>query len=142
MSYQCSFAQFQDDFSDGDFTINPTWSGESANFEIAGNALHLNAPAATDTSYLSVASDTIHNAFWEFLVQMDFGTSSSNFAQVYLASDNADLKGNVNGYFVRIGGTTDEVSLYEQTGTTATEIIDGLDSRVGTSTVLARARVT
>ncbi|MBL4651444.1 MAG: lamin tail domain-containing protein [Flavobacteriales bacterium] len=136
-------AQFQDNFSDGDFTNNPTWIGETSNFEIDGtNALHLNAPTTSDTSYLSVASDTIDNSFWEFLVQMDFGTSSSNYAQVYLVSDNSDLKGDVNGYFVRIGGTSDEVSLYEQTGTSSSEIIDGLDGRVGTSTVLARIRVT
>ncbi|MBL4625797.1 MAG: lamin tail domain-containing protein, partial [Flavobacteriales bacterium] len=143
LTFHTLFAQFQDDFTDGDFTNNPTWSGEDANFEIDGTfALHLNAPSVTDTSYLSVASDTIDNAFWEFEVEMTFATSGSNYAQVYLVSDQADLKGSLNGYFVRIGGTSDEVSLYKQTGTATSEIIDGLDSRVGTSTVLARIRVT
>ncbi|MCB0754529.1 MAG: hypothetical protein KDB98_02975 [Flavobacteriales bacterium] len=57
------FCQFTDDFSDGDFTANPTWTGDAANFEVDGNQkLHLNAPAESDTSYLSVTSEAIDDA--------------------------------------------------------------------------------
>jgi len=138
-----SSAQFSDDFTDGDFTANPVWNGQTANFEVnASNQLHLLAPAIDDTSYLSVASTNILNTTWDFYVQLDFNPSSSNLARVYLVSDNADLTASLNGYFVLVGNTSDEVSLYRQTGTTVTEILDGLDGTLNTSIVNVRIRVT
>lgn len=135
-------AQFTDDFSDGDFTSNPVWSGDVSKFVIENNQLRLFAPAVTGTAYLSTPSASINNAVWEFYVRMDFTTSGANYTDVYLVSDNPVLTGSLNGYFVRIGNTTDEVSLYRQTGTTKTEIIDGLDARVSSDPVEVRVRVT
>jgi len=136
-------AQFSDDFDDGDFTTNPTWSGQDANFIVnASNELQLNAPAVSDTSYLSIPATEINNATWDILVRMDFNPSSSNLCRVYLVSDNADLKGSLNGYFVQIGNTTDEISLYRQDGLVTTEILDGADDAVDLSVALARIRVT
>lgn len=137
-----TLAQWTDDFSDNDFTTNPAWSGESANFEInTSQQLHLNAPAQADTSYLFVDSDVINSASWQIDVHLDFATSSSNLARVYLVSNQSDLKSALNGYFIQIGGTYDEVSLYRQDGTTTTPIIDGIDGFVGTSTVNVRVQV-
>ena len=135
-------AQFQDNFADGDFTANPIWSGETANFEVNANRLHLNAPAVASSAYLSTPSVAIHNASWEFYVEMGFATSSTSLTRVYLVSDQADLKQSLNGYFVMIGNTADEVSLYRQTGTTTTKIIDGLDLRVTGSPVKLKVKVT
>src|SRR5690606_17531739 len=95
-----SFAQFSDDFSDGDFTSNPTWQGQTSNFEIDGlNQLHLLAPAVDDTSYLSVATTNINNTTWDFFVRMDFNPSSTNYSRIYLVSDNFNLKASLNGYY-------------------------------------------
>jgi hypothetical protein len=138
-----SSAQFSDDFSDGDYTNAPAWSGTTANFEVdAMDQLHLLAPAVDDTSYLSVATTNINNTTWDFYVRMDFNPSSSNLARVYLVSDNADLSGSLNGYFVQVGNTSDEISLYRQTGTAITEILDGLDGTVNTPMVTVRIQVT
>ena len=140
---QLSVAQFTDNFTDGDFTNNPTWSGDVANFEVnIPLQLHLNAPAVADESYLSTPSVSMNNAVWEFYVEMDFNPSSANYAKVYLASNQANLKGSLDGYFVKIGNTADEISLYKQAGTTETKIIDGIDGRVSQSTVTSRIRVT
>ena len=50
------FTQVNDDFSDGNFTVNPAWSGYTAEFEVtSANQLQLNAPAQTDESHLSLA---------------------------------------------------------------------------------------
>jgi Lamin Tail Domain/CHU_C Type IX secretion signal domain/Bacterial Ig-like domain len=136
------WGQFSDDFEDGDFTSNPTWSGQDANFMITAGELQLNAPAVTDTSYLSVPTTLIDNVTWDIYVRMEFNPSSSNYTRVYLVSDNADLKASLNGYFVMVGNTSDEISLYRQDGITTTEIIDGLDDAVDLTSAIARLRVT
>jgi len=135
-------AQFTDNFSDGDFTANPPWTGTTTKFIVDAGWLRLQAPPVTDIAYLTTASEAINNAVWEFSVQLNFNPSSSNFVRVYLSSSQPDLSGSLNGYFVLIGDTPDEVSLYRQTGTTRTKIIDGLDGRVNADPVIIRIRVT
>lgn len=137
-------AQFIDDFSDGNFTNNPVWSGTDIKFTIESGQLRLIdlTPASNNVSYLSTQSQSIENAVWEFLVTINGSTSSSNYTDVYLASNAAVLTGSLNGYFVRIGNTSDEVSLYVQTGTTKTEIIDGLDARVNQTSATIKIKVT
>jgi Lamin Tail Domain/CHU_C Type IX secretion signal domain/Bacterial Ig-like domain len=135
--------QFSDDFGDGDFSNSPTWLGQTSNFMVnTSNELQLNAPATTDTSYLSLPTTNINNTTWDFYLRMDFNPSSSNFTRVYLVSDNSNLKGSLNGYFVMLGGTTDEISLYRQDGTTTAEIIDGVDDALNFNPAEARVRVT
>lgn len=135
-------AQFTDDFSDGNFSSNPTWTGETDKFIVNGlNQLQLFAPAVTDDAYLSTESATIENASWEFFVRLNFNPSSTNYARVYLVSDNENLKGALNGYFVYIGGTADKISLFRQTGTVRTEIITGTSGSVNVTNVQVKIRV-
>jgi hypothetical protein len=102
---------FEDNFSDGDFTTNPTWSGADSNFvitEIKGNRLlRLNDNEAS-MSYLSTPnSETV--GYWEFFVQIDGSApSGSNKAEVILMSDLADLSAAFNGYGIRIGEIGDD----------------------------------
>ena len=129
---QHAFAQFLDDFSDGDFTSNPPWSGDDSVFtivDVGGNFQLRSNKLATNSSYcLSTSSALVSDAQWEFTVRLLFNTSSANFVDVYLCSDQANVFINgVNGYFVRIGGTTDEVSLYKCVNGLKTKIIDGAD---------------
>ena len=129
---QHAFAQFLDDFSDGDFTSNPPWSGDDSVFtivDVGGNFQLRSNKLATNSSYcLSTSSALVSDAQWEFTVRLLFNTSSANFVDVYLCSDLANVFINgVNGYFVRIGGTTDEVSLYKCVNGLKTKIIDGAD---------------
>jgi len=136
-------AQFTDDFSDGNFTSNPVWSGDDSDFEVdINNQLHLNAPAATSESYLSTSSAFLEPGSWEFYLDMDFNPSSSNYASVFLSSDQSDLTGSLNGYFVRIGGATaDRISLYRQDGSSITALIESPDDWVDLSQVQVRIRV-
>lgn len=129
------FAQFTDDFTDGDFSTNPAWSGDNTKFAIDNFQLRLQAPGAASTAYLSTASNAISNAEWEFSLRLEFNPSSGNYARIYLVSDHADLSGLLNGYFVIIGDTPDEVSLYRQSGSSTVKIVDGLDGRVNLSIV-------
>ena len=132
-----SNAQFTDNFTDGNFTNLPTWIGDTDSFEIdASNQLHLNAPPNTQESYLSTASVAAVDGYWEFSVELGFNPSSGNKAYIYLMSDQSNLKGSLNGYYVLIGNTSDEVSLYKQSGTSSSEIIDGTDATVATSPIV------
>jgi len=60
-------AQFTDDFTDGDFTANPAWSGDDALFTVVpdaippNNRLRSNSPGAA-TYYLSTPSTLAANA--------------------------------------------------------------------------------
>jgi hypothetical protein len=129
-----SNAQIQENFADGDFISNPAWTGDSANFEINGNnQLHLNAPATADESIIVTATNAAVDGYWEFFVDLDFNPSASNRAYVYIVSDQSDLKGGLDGYYVLIGSTNDEISLYKQNGATSTKIIDGVDGTVATA---------
>lgn len=118
-------AQFQDNFSDADFLTNPDWSGTQSKFIIENEQLRLLAPAESSSAYLTTGSAAIENASWEFYVKMDFNPSASNLTRVYLVSDQQNLDGNLSGYYVQLGGTDDEISLYRQSGATRTKIIDG-----------------
>ncbi|MBL7848084.1 MAG: lamin tail domain-containing protein [Cyclobacteriaceae bacterium] len=134
-------AQFTDNFSDGNFSVAPPWQGDVSRFVISSGRLKLQAPAINGAAFLSTPSQAIHEGTWEFKLQLDFTPSSSNYAKIYLVSDHADLQAALNGYFVKVGNTTREISLYAQTGATEQELIDGLDDRVNQAQVILTIRV-
>jgi len=126
------FAQFTDDFTDNDFTNNPTWSGDVALFTAATSVLNSQSPTA-GTYFLSTASTLSSNAQWEFFIDLQFATSGANYVDVYLMADVTDLTTVSNGYFVRFGTTTDDISLYKIVGGTETILIDGVDGLINSS---------
>lgn len=127
-----AFTQFTDDFSDGDFTSTPTWSGNDVLFTITAGELQSNSPVA-DTFYLSTPSTLAQNAQWEFFVNLKFSTSGANYTDVYLMADQADLTSTQNGYFVRIGNVNDDVSLYNVVAGDTNILINGTNGLVNSS---------
>jgi hypothetical protein len=124
-----SFAQLTDNFSDGDFTNNPAWTGNDTSFDISTNILHSTGPQASSVIYLSTPNTLIDSAEWNFLVRLDFNPSSTNQVKIYLVSDQVDLSGSLNGYFVQFGesGTApDSLDIFLQNGTTATKVFTGV----------------
>ncbi len=110
------FSQLFDDFSDGDFISNPQWAGDTSHFEInSSNKLHLKS-AGADTSYLSTVNSLVDSCEWIFIVKQSFNSSANNHARIYLFSDNPNLKGPLNGYFLQIGGSNDSIAFYRQDG--------------------------
>ncbi len=140
--YTPIYSQWADDFSDNEFLSNPEWTGNVNNFIAEGEILRLNAPAITGSSYLLTNSDISLEAAWSFAVKLDFNPSSSNYANVYLMANNADLANAQEGYFVKIGGTADKISLYKLSDGIETLLIDGIDGRVDLSTVEVLIEVT
>lgn len=133
----CAIAQVTDNFSDGDFTANPTWNGDNSEFTVnSSQELQLNNTVA-GASYLSTASpgSSLDNIEWSFYIKQTFAPSSSNYGKVYLASDQANLEGSLNGYYLLFGeaGSTDAVKLYKQAGTTTTLIASGNSGEIAAS---------
>jgi hypothetical protein len=139
---QSAFSQFTDSFTDGDFTSDPKWTGLDLKFIASSGVLQLLAPEETGIAFLATESKAISNASWEFTCNLDFNPSSANYARIYLVSDQSEMTSALNGYFVMIGGTTDEISLFRQTGTTQSKIIDGADGRLDRTSVGVRIKVT
>ena len=136
------FAQVNDNFSDGDFTNNPIWTGTTSGF-IVNTAYQLQSQAkAAGTSFLFTPSEAFENATWECAVKITYNPSAYNYACIYLSSDKNDITSGCKGYYVQIGGSNDEVSMYVQDGTKKTKIIDGKDKRTDSNPVDLRIKVT
>lgn len=136
-----AFGQLNDNFGDGDFTTNPTWGGSVNSWIVNTNVLQLDTTDA-GYAYLSTSSTAINDASWEFWLNLDFNPSSSNLAKIYLAASQPFLNENLQGYFVQIGDSEDEISLYYQDGNTTAKIIDGADSQVDLDPVILKIKVT
>jgi len=141
-----SVAQVVDDFSDGDFITNPTWSGSDTSFVIDNGWLRSNGPQASSNIYLSTPNTLFDSAEWNILLRLDFNPSSTNYVRVYLASNNANLSGSLNGYYIQFGqvGTApDSLEIFRQNGTTSTKVFAGVSGIMSNSTTnVVRIKVT
>lgn len=122
-----SFAQMSDDFSDGDFTNNPTWIGDFGDFIVNGtNQLQLDAAAAGD-SYLATTHGLtqLEDREWRFFLDFGLSPSGSNGGEIYLTATNSDLSSTPDGIYIQIGetGSDDPLRLFERDGGTETEIL-------------------
>ena len=139
-------AQLTDTFADGNFTQNPAWTGDAASFQVANQQLQSNGPAVTGTSLQLVTPVQVAGATtWEFWANLRLATSSGNYADVWLLSEQADFKATGNrGYFVRLGGTADEVALFRKDATgNPVYVVNGADATLAsTMNNVVRVRVT
>jgi hypothetical protein len=139
-------AQLAETFTDGDFTQNPTWTGDIGSFVVASQVLQSNGPATTGTQLqLVTPCQASTGTTWEFWANLRLATSASNLADVWLLASQPDLRSPATkGYFVRLGGTDDEVSLFRKdSARSAALLIDGLNGTLASSTNnLVRVRVT
>lgn len=140
-----SHAQLVEDFHNGDFTTNPVWGGNTADFIVNSNfQLQSNSTVPNNTFYLSTVNAMATTAQWDFWVKIDFNPSSANYVDVFLTASASDLLSNSTyGYFVRIGGTDDEICLFRKNNAgVVTKIIDGVNGVLNTSSSTMRILVT
>jgi hypothetical protein len=146
LSSSISFAQVADDFTDGDFTTSPTWTlNAPTDFTVVAGQLKSANTTTPSSFYISTPSTLANNCQWEFYTNLQFNTSSANYVDVYLVSDQTNLlSASINGYFVRIGGTNDEICLFKRAGTlaSAVKIIDGTDLVTNFSNNTLKIKVT
>ncbi|HEV2829922.1 MAG TPA: hypothetical protein VGW76_20140, partial [Pyrinomonadaceae bacterium] len=119
-------ATLYDSFADGDFTANPVWSGTSgwtivANSDAAAgatgsNTLRLNAPAVSQTDYLSSQIGTWGTSqewgFWIGRRGQAFTAANQQFVWLY-ANESTLTNATVDGYRLAIGDDAgnDEIRL-------------------------------
>lgn len=137
-------AQFSDNFSDGNFSSNPTWVGDTDKFIIESGILKLNDNVAGQ-SYLATQSSIALDAQWEFWVRITFSPSNQNHPKIYLVSNVQNLRGPLNGYYIQVGrdgGDNKRLFLFRQDGNTHTLLMTGsLNLATGTNNIM-RIRVT
>lgn len=118
--YHCSLPA--DDEEKGDVEGEDTatselpWEGETDKFTInSKEGIHLNDPQEdAGAAYVTIPSTSVKNTRWEFGVHLTFNPSANNYARFYLTSSSNVLSGKLNGYYIQIGGSKDNVALYRQ----------------------------
>lgn len=132
------FTQVSEDFSDGNFTQNPSWTGNQDKF-IVNDDLNLQLSDADEgLSFLCTNNSFALNCEWRLWVKLSFSPSSNNNSRIYLIADNDDLAANVNGYFIQLGeaGSDDAIELFKQNGNIITSICRGNPGLISSSFVL------
>lgn len=132
-----TFAQLNDDFSDGDFTNNPSWVGADTIFTVDTEQLRLNATVAGD-AYLSssFAATTLDDKEWRVWIKQSFSPSANNNSKYYLAVDDADLSlGTLSGYYLQMGesGSGDAIRLMYENAGVSTEICAATAGQIATT---------
>jgi hypothetical protein len=130
-------AQISDDFSDGNFTTNPTWSGTTGDYIVnASEQVQLTA-AVAGTSYLSTPHglSDMDGKEWKLWTRQSFAPSSSNYGRIYLTSSSADLSSNPDGFYLQLGeaGSLDAVRLFKCVSGTHTELLAGPSAQIAAS---------
>ena len=139
-----SFSQIfvSDDFSDGDHSANPTWVGDSGFFGVDPSGQLVLQDSIAGSRFLSLQSEISLSASWQWSCSMQFNPSSSNYLKVYLTSNRSNLKGPLEGYFVRMGGSSeDRISLYRQSGNSEYLITESVAGWVDASDMWYRVKV-
>ena len=139
-----TYSQLTENFNDGNFTLNPAWVGNTTDWQVnASLQLQSNNSIANSSYYLSTASSLATMAQWEFYVQLGFNPSGTNYVDVYVIASAADPGLNTTtGYFVRIGNTDDEISLYRKdAGGITVKIIDGMNAVLNSSNNLMKIKL-
>ena len=132
-----------DDFTDGNFTSNQTWSGSTTEFSIITAATLPDGSASTDASYLasnasqgdvSLAFASTEVSEWRFsLGSPNFNPSGTNYIGVVLMASaifsgdliNDNATNNFQGYYIRIGDSAgDPIELWRKTGTGESHVGD------------------
>jgi hypothetical protein len=134
-SNQETKSQITENFSDGELSSQPAWFGNIPQWMVLNGVLQSNDTVPTSSFYLYTPSQLVKNTVWQITIQLKFNTSSANYVDIYLAADDSSFSTAIkNGYFVRVGGTKDEICLYKKSNGTSVLLIDGLDGTTNKST--------
>ena len=120
-------AQFSDDFSDGNFSENPKWEGDTAQFIVNG-ALQLQLNGNESGRALLMTVNPFHEEAmeWRFFVKLSFSPSGNNYARIHLTTNQSVENNNtLTGFFLQLGeaGSNDVPELFYQENGAATSVL-------------------
>ena len=129
------FGQLNDDFSDGDFTNNPSWQGDLDFFKVNTDFQVQLDQSEAGLAYLAIPFNLTDSLEWNFSIRLAFSPSGSNNARVYLMANQANLTESLNGYYLQFGEalSDDAIELFQQNGTEIQSICRGTNSRLASS---------
>ncbi|MBX2985102.1 MAG: lamin tail domain-containing protein [Bacteroidia bacterium] len=121
-------AQIDDKFDYDSLNQNPAWTGNTNDFIIVNHSLRSNLEQTNSNFYISRPTFFSDSTEWLITMELQLNTSSANYVDWFLMADSVDLLNTQNAYYVRIGNTADEVSLYKKIkGQTPQILINGTD---------------
>lgn len=126
------FAQFYDDFSDGNFSENPIWIGDTDKFIVnEQKQLQLwdNEGGIAQLSLNNHWDES--SAEWRITVKMSFAPSDRNYAAIYLCANSPDFQSDsLKGFFLKMGetGSGDVVELFYQESGQCFSVFRGVTS--------------
>ncbi|MEM8583974.1 MAG: Ig-like domain-containing protein [Bacteroidota bacterium] len=134
-----------DDFGDGDL-LNPDWQGQIDIFQVEDERLRLmDTTGGTAIVYLPARTELSSSiTTWEWLAELDFAPSGSNYAEVRLTTAPPTGTNEDEGYVLRIGGVSgdeDALVLYRIDQGFGSPLITATVGGVGTNPALARIRL-
>lgn len=134
--------QVQDNFADGNISHNPTWIGDTALFTVSPAGRLRLVDSVAGAAYLSTASSIAERAQWRFSLELDFNPSGSNYTRYYLISSQAQLNGNLRGYYLQVSGSSDDrIGLYRQDGSSHLPLIQTAPNWAHTDPVKVHAHI-
>ena len=114
-------AQIVDDFNDNDLNSAPQWFFGNASFTNLNGVLKSNSNIANSQFAISTVFNLSGELEWRLNVKLAFNTSSLNYIDFFMFADSLNLVKARNGLFVRMGGSTDEISLFKMVNGTETK---------------------
>lgn len=138
----CLFAQLNDSFSDGNFTSNPAWTGNAADWQVAASSdvasgapnsstLRLNVAAGAGATYIctQVAGSWGLGQSWGFFIgRRGQAYTAANQLFIWLWASETDLRSpTINGYRIKLGDDAggDEIVLQKVAAGIATDLLSG-----------------
>ena len=134
--------QLSDDFSDGDLSSNPSWSGNVENFIVNDDLeLQLNAPNAGESFIFTDIAPGETNE-WNFNFRMEFSPSSGNALRIYFSLSDQDISV-ANGYYLEVGetGSDDELKFFTLESGNPTLLGSGMMGAVSADPAQANVKI-
>ena len=127
--------QLADDFSDGNFTVGPSWGGDVLVFRVNDDfQLQLDDDGAGDAS-LFIEVHPSGDMEWRCWARQSFSPSGNNFSRIYLLAETNIFPDMPDGVFIQLGeaGSADAVRLMIQANGDTSTLIRGAAGAIASS---------